>query len=346
MAVNAGRPAGMGVSISSLSGRQKVAALLISLGTEISADLLGRFNERDVDRITVEILRMQKVPSAVLDAVQAEFYEMLRADETLAAGGVDYAREILERALGAQGQDVMDRILAGSQSLPFDFIRNTDGAQLLNFIQNEHPQTIALVLSHMHPPQAASILGGLEPELQADVSRRVATMSQITPEVIRQVESSLREKMSSLIVEDVSSSGGVDYLVKVIQNVDRGTEKSILEHLDESAPELSEEIRKGMFLFEDIAEIDDRSIQRIMRDIDGKDTTLALRGASDELKEVFFRNMSSRAAEILRDEMEISGPVRLRNVEEAQQRIVNVIRKLEEAEEIVISRGGEADQLV
>ena len=251
-----------------------------------------------------------------------------------------------ERALGDKGGEVMERILAGSQSLPFDFIRNTDGMQLLNFIQNEHPQTIALVLSHINPLQAATILAGLAPELQADVSRRIATMGQISPEVIRQDESSLREKMSSLIVEDVSSSGGVEYLVKVIQNVDRGTEKSILEQLDETAPELSDEIRKGMFLFEDVSEIDDRSIQRIMRDIDGKDTTLALRGASEELKDAFFRNMSSRAAEILREEMELSGPVRLRNVEEAQQRIVNVIRKLEEAEEIVISRGGEADQLV
>ena len=346
MAVDAGSAGALGATTANLTGRQKVAALLISLGTEISSSLLGRFNERDVDRVTVEILRMQKIPSAVLDAVQAEFYEMLRVDESLAAGGVDYAREILERALGDKGGEVMERILAGSQSLPFDFIRNTDGMQLLNFIQNEHPQTIALVLSHINPLQAATILAGLAPELQADVSRRIATMGQISPEVIRQDESSLREKMSSLIVEDVSSSGGVEYLVKVIQNVDRGTEKSILEQLDETAPELSDEIRKGMFLFEDVSEIDDRSIQRIMRDIDGKDTTLALRGASEELKDAFFRNMSSRAAEILREEMELSGPVRLRNVEEAQQRIVNVIRKLEEAEEIVISRGGEADQLV
>ena len=335
-----------GATTANLTGRQKVAALLISLGTEISADLLGRFNERDVDRVTVEILRMQKIPSAVLDAVQAEFYEMLRADESLAAGGVDYAREILEKALGDKGQEVMERILAGSQSLPFDFIRNTDGGQLLNFIQNEHPQTIALVLSHINAQQAAEIIAGLEPELQADVSRRIATMGQISPEVIRQVESSLREKMSSLIVEDVSSSGGVEFLVKVIQNVDRGTEKSILEQLDETAPELSDEVRKGMFLFEDINDMDDRSIQRILREIEGKDTTLALRGASEELKDAFFRNMSSRASEILREEMEISGPVRLRNVEEAQQRIVNVIRKLEEAEEIVISRGGEADALI
>ncbi len=335
-----------GATTANLSGRQKVAALLISLGTEISADLLGRFNERDVDRVTVEILRMQKVPSAVLDAVQAEFYEMLRADESLAAGGVDYARDILERALGDKGQEVMDRILAGSQGLPFDFIRNTDGGQLLNFIQNEHPQTIALVLSHINPEQAAEIIAGLEPELQADVSRRIATMGQISPEVIRQVESSLREKMSSLIVEDVTASGGVEFLVKVIQNVDRGTEKSILEQPDETAPELSDEVRKGMFLFEDISDMDDRSIQRILREIEGKDTTLALRGGSEELKDAFFRNMSSRASEILREEMEISGPVRLRNVEEAQQRIVNVIRKLEEAEEIVIARGGEADALI
>lgn len=344
MAVRANRQT---PSASNLTGRQKVAALLISMGSEISADLMARFSERDVDRITVEVLRMQRIPSAVLDAVQAEFYEMLRADESLAAGGVDYARDILEKALGGErGKEVMDRILAGSQTLPFDFIRNADASQLLNFIQNEHPQTIALVLSHLSPIQAGGIIASLPAELQADVARRVATMGQTSPEVVRQVESSLREKMSSLIVEDTTSSGGVDFLVKVIQNVDRGTEKAILEHLDETAPELSDEVRKGMFLFEDIASIDDRAIQRILRDIDSKDLTLALRGASEELKDKIFRNMSTRAAQILREEMEISGPVRLRNVEEAQQRIVNVIRKLEEAEEIVISRGGEADQLV
>ena len=330
-----------------LTGRQKVAALLISLGGEVSADLLGRFNERDVDRVTVEVLRMQRVPSAVLDAVQAEFYEMLRADESLAAGGVDYARDILQRALGAEkGSEIMARILAGSQSLPFDFVKNADASQILNFIQNEHPQTIALVLSYLNAQQAAAILTALPAEAQADVARRIATMGQTSPETIRQVESSLREKMSSLIMEDVTDSGGVDFLVKIIQNVDRGTEKVILEHLDEAAPELSDEVRKQMFLFEDLLTIDDRSIQRVLRDIDSKDLTLAMRGSSEQLKEALFRNMSSRAADILREEMQISGPVRLRNVEEAQQRIVNVIRKLEEAEEIVVSRGSEEDQFV
>lgn len=344
MAVNASRG---GVSASNLTGRQKVAALLISLGSELSSDLLGRFNERDVDRVTVEVLRMQRVPSSVLEAVQAEFYEMLRADETLAAGGVDYAREILERALGSdKGGEIMDRILAGSQSLPFDFIKSADAGQLLNFIQNEHPQTIALVLSHLNAAQAATVLSALPTEQQSDIARRIATMGQTSPEVIRQVESSLREKMSSFIVEDVTLSGGVDFLVKVIQNVDRGTEKTILDFLDETAPELSDEVRKGMFLFEDIGALDDRSIQRILRDIDSKDLTIALRGSSEDLKEGVFRNMSSRAADILREEMDMSGPVRLRNVEEAQQRIVNIIRKLEEAEEIVVARGSEDDAFV
>ena len=335
------------VTATNLTGRQKVAALLISLGSELSSDLLTRFNERDVDRVTVEVLRMQRVPSSVLEAVQGEFYEMLRADETLAAGGVDYAREILERALGSdKGGEIMDRILAGSQSLPFDFVKSSDPSQLLNFISNEHPQTIALVLSHLSPQQAATVLAALPTDQQSDIARRIATMGQTSPEVIRQVESSLREKMSSFIVEDVTLSGGVDFLVKVIQNVDRGTEKTILDFLDESAPELSDEVRKGMFLFEDIGALDDRSIQRILRDVDSKDLTIALRGSGDELKEAVFRNMSSRAADILREEMDMSGPVRLRNVEEGQQRIVNIIRKLEEAEEIVVSRGGEDDAFV
>jgi flagellar motor switch protein FliG len=260
---------------------------------------------------------------------------------------VDYAREILEGALGGEkGGEIMDRILAGSQSLPFDFVKSSDPSQLLNFIANEHPQTIALVLSHLNPQQAATVLGALPTDQQSDIARRIATMGQTSPEVIRQVESSLREKMSSFIVEDVTLSGGVDFLVKVIQNVDRGTEKTILDFLDESAPELSDEVRKGMFLFEDIGGLDDRSIQRILRDVDSKDLTIALRGSGDELKEGVFRNMSGRAADILREEMDMSGPVRLRNVEEAQQRIVNIIRKLEEAEEIVVTRGGEDDAFV
>ena len=343
MAINFDR-----VNPKNLSGRQKVAAILISMGQEASGELMRHFSEREIEMVTLEMLRMHRVPSRVLDSVQGEFKDLLLADESLSMGGPDYAREVLRQAIGEErSQEVMDRVMAGSGTIPFDFFRVAEPTQLLNFIQNEHPQTIALILSHVKPAQAAAILQSLSPDLQSDVAKRVATMDRPSPDVIRQVEGALRERMASVIVEDVSEEiGGLDYLVKVINQVDRATEKSILEQLDESTPELSDELRKAMFVFEDIVSLDDRSIQRVLKEVDRKDLVLAMRGASDEVKDTIFRNMSQRASDLLRDDLEVAGPVRLRNVEEAQQRIVNIIRKLEEAEEIVVARGGEDDVLV
>ncbi len=343
MAINFDR-----VNPKNLSGRQKVAAILISMGQDASAELMRHFSEREIEMVTLEMLRMQRVPSRVLDSVQREFKDLLLADESLSMGGPDYAREVLRKAIGEErSQEMLDRVMAGSGTIPFDFFRVAEPTQLLNFIQNEHPQTIALILSHLKPVQAAAILQSLSPDLQSDVAKRVATMDRPSPDVIRQVEGALRERMASVIVEDVSEEiGGLDYLVKVINQVDRATEKSILEQLDESTPKLSDELRKAMFVFEDIVSLDDRSIQRVLKEVDSKDLVLAMRGASDEVKDTIFRNMSQRASDLLRDDLEVAGPVRLRNVEEAQQRIVNVIRKLEEAEEIVVARGGEDDVLV
>jgi len=325
-----------------LSGRQKVAALMIALGPDIAADLLKRLSEQDVEMVSREILNMQKVPSETIQRVVQEFYQLLLADEQVGAGGVDYARELLVRALGNQkGSEILERLIAGKGGRPFDFIRNTDPGQLLTYIQNEHPQTIALILSHLSANQAATILSALAPDLQAEVAHRVATMDRTSPEIIEQVEKALRKRLSSVISQDYTKAGGVPFLVNILNGVDRATERTILESLDETAPELADEIRKGMFTFDDLTLLDDRSLQRVLREVDMKDLTMALRGASEQVKQKVFRNVSKRAAETIQDDMTAGGPVRLRNVEEAQQRIVAVIRRLEEAEEIVVARGEE-----
>jgi len=236
---------------------------------------------------------------------------------------------------------VINRLTSSLQVRPFDFIRRTDPAHLLNFIQQEHPQTIALILAYLEPQKASIILGSLPHEIQSDVAKRIATMDRTPPEVVEQVEEVLKRKLSSMISRDFTSTGGTQFLVNMLTSVDRGTEKQILEYLDGANSELAAEVRKLMFVFDDLVRLDDRSLQRVLREVDSKDLSLAMRGTSEELQERIFRNQSTRAAQALREEMEIGGPVRLRQVEEAQQRIVTIVRRLEDSEEIVVQRGGE-----
>lgn len=327
-----------------LSGRQKAAALLIALGPELSAQVLRHLGDEDIEQITLEILNMERIAHEVQDEVLEECYEMCLAQEYITTGGLNYAKELLSKAVGAQkAADIMERVAAHMRLNPFSFARMSDPAQIASFIQGEHPQAIALILAHLHPPQAANVLMRLDPELQAEVAIRIATMDRTTPEVIEQVEEVLRRKMASVITGDFSTAGGVDCLVKMLVQSNRSTEKTILDSVGQAMPELAEEIKKHLFVFENIAQLDDRSIQRILRDVDSKDLALALKGASEEVKNRIFKNMSSRAVEMLKEDMDLSGPVRLRTVEEAQQRIVNVVRKLDEAEEIVVTRGGESE---
>lgn len=327
-----------------LNGRQKAAALLIALGPELSAQVLRHLGEDDIERVTMEILNMERMPSDVQDDVLTECYELCLAHEYITAGGADYARELLSKAVGPQkAVEMIERLSSHARSNPFAFARVTDPAQLTNFIANEHPQAIALILAHLHPPQAASVLMRLDPELQAEVAIRIATMDPTTPEIIEQVEEVLKRKMASLITNDFSTAGGVDALVKMLVQSNRATEKTILDAIGQTMPELADEIKKHLFVFENLAQLDDRSIQRVLRDVDSRDLALALKGASEEVKSKIFKNMSQRAAEMLKEDMEVTGPVRLRAVEDAQQRIVNVVRKLDEAEEIVIARGGESE---
>jgi flagellar motor switch protein FliG len=260
----------------------------------------------------------------------------------LGKGGVSYARELLEQALGKEkAEDLLKRLTSSLQSKPFDFLRTSDPVQLFSFLQGEHPQTIALILAYLPPDKAAAIISGLPGELQADVAFRIAKMDSVSPEVLKEAEKVMERKFSAVVGADFSRAGGIDSIVAIINKAGRKTEKQILEILDEKDPEMAEEIRKKLFTFEDIVKIDDKSLQKVVRDVDTKDLAMALKGVSDDLREKFYRNMSSRAVEMLKEEMEYMGPVRLRDVEEAQQKIVNIIRKLEEAGEIVIAGSGE-----
>jgi flagellar motor switch protein FliG len=329
-----------------LKGIQKAAILLIALGPEKSSLIFKHLKEEEIEDLTLEIANTKSVTPQTKEKVINEFYEVCLAQQYIAEGGIGYAKELLEKALGSdKAMDVIGRLTASLQVRPFEFVKKTDASQLLNFIQDEHPQTIALILSYLSAGQAAQILGALTPEKQADVARRIATMDRTSPDVIKEVERVLESKLSSLVNQDYTIIGGVDAVVDILNTVDRGTEKHIMETLEVEEPELADEIRKKMFVFEDILLLDDRAIQRVLRDVDNNDLAIACKGSTEEVQAAIFNNMSKRLAEMIREDMEFMGPVRMKDVEEAQQKIVNIIRKLEDSGEIVISRGG-GDELV
>ena len=329
-----------------LKGIQKAAILLIALGPEKSSLIFKHLKEEEIEDLTLEIANTKSVTPQVKEKVINEFYEVCLAQQYIAEGGIGYAKELLEKALGAdKAMDVIGKLTASLQVKPFEFVKKTDASQLLNFIQDEHPQTIALILSYLSAGQAATILSALIPEKQAEVARRIATMDRTSPDVIKEVERVLESKLSSLVNQDYTIIGGVDAVVEILNTVDRGTEKHIMETLEVEEPELADEIRKKMFVFEDILLLDDRAIQRVLRDVDNNDLAIACKGSTEEVQNAIFSNMSKRLAEMIREDMEFMGPVRMKDVEEAQQKIVNIIRKLEDSGEIVISRGG-GDEIV
>ena len=330
-----------------LTGLQKAAILLITLGPEKSADIFKHLKEEEIEELTLEIANTRSISPQTKEDVLDEFYQVCLAQQYIAEGGIGYAKELLETALGQeQAQAVITKLTASLQVRPFEFIRKTEPSQVLNFIQDEHPQTIALILSYLPASQASMILGSLGTDKQADVAKRIALMDRTSPEVLKEVERVLERKLSSLINQDFTLAGGVDAIVAILNAVDRGTEKRIMETLEIEEPELSEEIRKKMFVFEDILLLDDRSIQRVLRDVENSDLGVALKGANEEVQNVIFKNLSSRLAAMIKEDMEYMGPVRMKDVEEAQQKIVGVIRKLEDGGEIVISRGGGDDLVV
>ena len=329
-----------------INGLQKAAILLIALGPEKSASIFKHLKEDEIESLTLEIANTRSISPQVKEDVLNEFYEVCLAQQYIAEGGITYAKDLLEKALGSEkAVDVINKLTASLQVRPFEFVRKTDASQLLNFIQDEHPQTIALILAYLPSGQAASIVASLPPEKQADVAKRIAVMDRTSPDVIKEVERVLERKLSSLVNQDYTIIGGVDAIVEILNTVDRGTEKHIMETLEIDEPELADEIRRKMFVFEDIMSLDDRAIQRVLRDVDNNDLATALKGANEEVQGVIFRNMSKRLAAMIQEDMEFMGPVRLKDVEEAQQKIVNIIRKLEDSAEIVISRGG-GDEII
>ena len=331
----------------SLSGKQKAANFFVCLGPDKAASIFKHLNEEEIEQLTLEIANVRQVPTDKVDEIFREFYEMALASQFIGQGGIAYAKEVLERAYGEEKTvEIIGRISASLQVRPFDFMRKTEPTQLFNFIQSEHPQTIALILAYLEPEKSSMILSYLPPDLQAEVAKRIAIMDTTSPEVIKEVERVLERKLSSIVPQELTAAGGIKSVVEIINRVDRGTEKTIMEALEVQDPELAEEIKKLMFVFEDIVMIDDRSVQRVLREVESQDLALALKGSSAEVSQKIFNNMSSRAADMLKEDIEFMGPVRLRDVEEAQQRIVNIIRRLEETGEVVIARGGGDEVIV
>ena len=329
-----------------LTGLQKAAVLLIALGPEKSALVFKHLKEDEIEDLTLEIANTRSISPQVKESVINEFYEICLAQQYIAEGGIGYAKELLDKALGSEkALDVIGKLTASLQVKPFEFVRKTDATQLLSFIQDEHPQTIALILSYLSVSQSSMIISALSPERQADVAKRIATMDRTSPDVIKEVERVLESKLANLVNQDYTIIGGVDQVVEILNSVDRGTEKHIMEILEIEDPELADEIRKKMFVFEDVLLLDDRAIQRVLRDVDNSDLGLALKGTSEEVQNAIFNNLSKRLATMIKEDMEFMGPVRMKDVEEAQQKIVNIIRKLEDSAEIVISRGG-GDEIV
>ncbi|UQU65424.1 flagellar motor switch protein FliG [Couchioplanes caeruleus] len=335
------------LSTNTMTGLRKAAILLVRMGKEYSTRVLANMSESEVEELSAEIARLGKLePETVVDVID-EFYAMATTKHA-GAGGMAYARELLEASLGTErAQLILDRLQASMTDMPFNFLSHADPRQLLSYVQYEHPQTIALVLAHIPSALASSILSGLAPEVQSDVAHRIAVMDRTSPDVIRQVELALQRKLSTVLQPDeLSTVGGLGPLVDIINRADRTTERLILEALEKRSPEIAEEIRRRMFMFEDIVTLDDRSVQLVLRQVEPADLATALKGVADAVRDKVTSNLSERGRENLLEEMDLMGPVKVRMVEESQQKIVSVIRSLEDSGQIEIQRGGEADELI
>ena len=330
-----------------MTAHEKAAILFIAVGGEYAAKLFEHLDDDEIESITLEIANNKQVSAEQKAEVISEFYQMAMASDYISTGGLEYAQGVLEKALGSErAMGILNRLTTSLQVRPFDFLKKIDPSQLLNFIQNEHPQTIALVMAYLEPDQAAIIMTGLSTEMQADVAKRIATMDRTSPDVIREVERVLEKKISSMLTQDFTTAGGVPAIVEVLNRVDRSTEKAIVESLEVDDPELAEEIKKLMFVFEDIVLLDDRPMQIVLRQVDTKELALAMKATTEDATNKIFKNMSKRAAEMLKEELSYMGPVKIRDVEEAQMKVVNIIRSLEDKGEIVISRGQSDEMMV
>lgn len=324
-----------------LTNLEKASIILVAFGRDVSAQVMRHLPENEIEVLTTSIARMRNIDPQVEMKVLTEFYSALQASEFVSEGGIDFAREVLEGSLGkARADDMLKRIQDTLNPTGFSLLKDVDPIHLLEFIRTEHPQTIALILSQLSPGQASQVLSQLPEDIQTDVAMRIATMEKISPEVIREIESVLDIHLKEVISGNLSASGGIKAVASILNLVDRATEKSILGNLEMENPELTSNIKNLMFVFEDLIVLDDRSIQMVLKEVDIKELSVALKAASDELKQKIFRNVSERVAAMIQEEMDFAGPTRLSVVEESQQRIVEVVRRLEDEQQIVIVRGG------
>ncbi len=326
-----------------ITGPQKAAMILVHLGPQKAQKVLANMRESEIEDLMAEVARLGDVDPKQMEKTLVELRDLASARTYFAKGGMDFAREMLENTLGKdKARDIIERLTVQTMELPFEFLRQADPRQVLTFLQEEHPQTIALVLAHITPDQAALVMSGLAETVQAEVASRIAQMDRTSPEVIRQVETVLERKSSTLLQPSESSTaGGIQPLVEILNRSDRTTEKVILENLARTNPQLAEEVRNRMFVFEDIVSLEDRSVQLVLREIDSKELAIALKSVPDKVRDKVTSNMSERAAITLKEEIELLPPTRMKQVEEAQGNVVKVIRKLEESGQIVLSRGGE-----
>jgi len=330
-----------------IPGPKKAAIVMVALGPQNSADLMKDFSEQEVEQLTKEIARLDGVTNDMRDAVLKEFHTLGLAQQYVSQGGIDYARELLEKTYGPiRAAEILAKITKAIRTTGFHLLTEIDASQLVNFIQKEHPQTIALILAHMDKQMAAKLLGALPQDLQFDVAQRIATMESITPDVLEQIEQVLTTEMKDLVGGDTSEIGGVKSLAELLNLADRATEKNVMGNLERDNPELATEIKNLMFTFDDILLLDDRGMQRLLKEVDSKILSLALKNATQDARDKFLRNMSQRAGEMIAEEIQYMGPVKLRDIEEAQQKLVDSVRRLEEAGEVVLSGRGGSDEIV
>ena len=336
------------LELHNMTTTQKVAALLILLGPTTASEVLKNITDDDLlEQITLDIASLNKVPTDVLNGILEEFKAIFQASNYISAGGMDYAKELLEKAYGnEQAKKILDRLVILMNSNPFQFFNEADPGQLATSFQNENPQLIALIMAYLKPEHSAQVLNYLPPEVQAQVALKIADMDTTNPEILSEIEKIVESKFSSVVVQDFSKAGGVEALANILNRADRGTERNVIELLEVQSPQLAEEVRELMFVFEDIVNLEDRAIQRILREVDTKDLAMSLKGTKEDVKEKIFKNMSERAQAMLRDEMEYMGPVRAKEVQEIQSKIVGIIRTLEVAGEIIVARDNNEDELI
>ena len=333
-------------TLEELSNNEKAAIILIAMGKEVSAQIMRHLSESEIEKLSTEIAKVENIDSKTEMAVLNEFFSLLKASEYISEGGIDYAKDVLEASLGKTRADgILKKITETLNPTGFSLLKDVDPIHLLEFIRNEHPQTIALILSQLSPTQASAVLGQLPEDVQTDVSMRIATMEKISPEIINEIEGVLDVHLKEVISGNLSASGGVKAVASILNLVDRSTEKSIISNMEMENPELASNIKNLMFVFEDILILDDKSIQLILKEVDTKELAIALKAASDELKEKLFKNVSERVEQMIKEEMEFTGPTRISVVEESQQRIVEIVRRLEDEQQIVIVRGSEGGEV-